>query len=77
MGDFGYGLESTSHIKSVWANLKFLIKRMYSMIPSAYFFGFLKESEFRHCMSNLNNMAKIDAIFEIFKYIADLQIIIL
>lgn len=70
-GDFGYRLESTSHIESLWDNLKFLIKRMYNMIPSSNFYGFLKESEFRHNISNLNNMSKIDAIFDIFNYIAN------
>ena len=69
--DFGYGLESISHIESLWANLKYLIKRMYNMIPSSNFYGFLKESEFRHNISNLNNMSKMDAIFDIFNYIAN------
>ena len=42
---------------------------MYNMIPNLNFYGFLKESEFRHNISKLNDNAKLDAIFEIFKYI--------
>ena len=70
-GDFGYGDESTSHIESLWANLKYYIKKMYNMIPNVNFYGFLKESEFRHNISNLNDNAKLDAIFEIFNYVAN------
>ena len=51
-GDLGYRLESTSHIESVWANLKYLINKMYNMIPSANFYVFLKESEFRHTIGS-------------------------
>ena len=38
------------------------------MIPNVNFYGFLKESEFRHNISNLNDNAKLDAIFDIFNY---------
>ena len=41
------------------------------MIPSSNFYGFLKESEFRYNICNLNNISKIDAIFDIFNYIAN------
>ncbi len=27
--DFGYGMESTSHIESLWFHLKLLIKKIY------------------------------------------------
>ena len=33
-GDFGFGLESTSHIESIWANLKHSIMKTYNIIPS-------------------------------------------
>lgn len=36
-GDFGYGDESTIHIKSLWANLQYLINKMYNMISSVNF----------------------------------------
>ena len=41
------------------------------MIPSSNFYGLLKESEFRHNISNLNNMSKMDLYFDIFNYIAN------
>ena len=48
-GDFGIGLPSTSHIESVWANLKNLITSIYGIIPKKnYFILFLKEAEFRY-----------------------------
>ena len=28
-GDFGYGLESTSHIKQLWAHIKMNIKKFF------------------------------------------------
>ena len=45
-GDFGYALDSTSHIESLWANLKSLIKSIYSIIPSENISFFLREAEF-------------------------------
>lgn len=41
------------------------------MISGLNFYGLLKESEYRHNISNLNNNSKTDAIFEVFKYVAD------
>ena len=41
------------------------------MIPYVNFYGFLKESEFRHNISKLDDISKLDAIFEIFNYIAN------
>ena len=69
--DFDYGDESTSHIESLWANLKFYIKKMYNMIPNVNFYSFLKESEFRHNISNLNANDKFDDIFKILNYRAN------
>ena len=32
--DFGYGDKSASHIESLWYIFKYLIKKLYNMIPS-------------------------------------------
>ena len=42
--DFGIGLDSTSHIESIWGNLKQEIKRVYITIRSNNFLYFLRES---------------------------------
>ena len=45
--DFGFGNESTSHIESVWPDLKRLLSRIYVSVKSYNFIHFLKESEWR------------------------------
>ena len=40
--DFGFGSESTSIIESVWAQLKYLIKKIYNTIPPQKINLFLK-----------------------------------
>lgn len=47
-GEFGFGEESTSHIELLWSSIKYLIKKLYNMIPSKIFYTFLKEREFRY-----------------------------
>ena len=53
-GDFGNGLESMSHIESIWGNLKSIIKNIYYSIPSNNFILFLREAEFRRSISKLS-----------------------
>ena len=33
-GNFGYGLDSTSHIESFWSNFQLKIKQLYYQIPN-------------------------------------------
>ena len=47
LNDFGFGLESTSHIESIWAQLKASIKNIYKSIPNVNFLFFLKEAEWK------------------------------
>ena len=52
-GIYGFGINSTSRIESVWAELKQLIKKIYGTIKEKNFVYFLKECEFRKLIKNL------------------------
>ena len=45
--DFGHGLESTSHIESLWSQLKSEKKGIYKTILSLNFLYFIRETEWR------------------------------
>ena len=62
--DFGYGPESTSHIESIWAQLKSEIKTTYKMIPCQKFLYFLLEVEWKIKTKNLNYEEKLQDYFE-------------
>ena len=53
-GDFGFGQESTSHIESLWYQLKAKIKEIYHLIPTKNLMHFVKEAEYRIKIKNLN-----------------------
>lgn len=53
-GIYGFGINLTSRIESVWSELKQLIKKIYGTIKEKNFVYFLKESEFRKHIKNLN-----------------------
>ena len=42
-GNFGHGIDSTSHEEQLWAHLKHIIKSIYYIIPKEYFILFLRE----------------------------------
>jgi len=46
-GNFGQGLNSTSHIEVIWAVLKSKIKQTYNMIPSHNIMAFVRKMEFK------------------------------
>ena len=46
-GQFGLGLQSTSHIESLWAILKKKIKSTYNAIPFKNIFHFIREAEYK------------------------------
>ena len=54
-GDFWLGLDSTSHIESMWNQLKYYIKSIYYIIPSEDFILYLREAEFRRNINSLEN----------------------
>ena len=68
--DFGHGDESTSHIESVWSDLKRLLSRAYVAVKSENFIYFLKECEWRKKNSHLNFNDKIRNLQEIFIHIS-------
>ena len=60
LGNFGSGLLSTSRIESVWGELKAILKKIYSTIRSNNFIYFLKESEYRRSIKNLDRIGKLE-----------------
>ena len=69
--DFGQGAESTSHIESVWGDLKRLLTKIYVSVKSENFIYLAKECEWHKKNSHLNNMEKISEIIFILNHIAD------
>ena len=67
--DFGFGLQSTSHVKSIWTELKLNIKSIYKSIPSKNFLYFLRESEWKLKTKNLSFKEKLDDFFEMINLI--------
>jgi hypothetical protein len=70
-GDFGIGITSTSHIESIWSQLKSILKKIYYVIPSKNFFYFLKEAEWRVKNKNKHLDNKISEFFDNWKFISD------
>ena len=70
-GDFGYGLESTSHIEGLWANLQAIIKNTYRVMPHGNLLKFIKEAEFKFKLRNLNDELKIKEIFNVYLFLKD------
>ena len=70
-GNFGSGLDSTSHIEALWSNLKSLIKTVYTVIPKENFSLFLREAEFRRNFKKFNNNNIMKEYDEIAKYVND------
>ena len=62
-GDFGEGLDSSSHIEQLWQYLKQLIKEVYKIIPMNNFVLFLREAEWRRNYSKFdsNKISEISA----------------
>ncbi len=74
--DFGYGSESTSHIESVWIDLKRLLNKFYNAVKPDNFIYFLKENERLKKLSNFSNAQKINNLIMIFNQISSTQNII-
>ena len=65
--DFGFGNESTSHVESIWSQLKIEIKSTYKCIYHLIIFlYYLKESEWKIKYKNLNFSAKLDDFMEMY-----------
>ena len=70
-GDFGVGLDSTSYIKSLWSQIKTILKQTYNSIPSQSYFLFVWEAEFLIKIKNLNNISKMNEYIDVINYIRD------
>ena len=57
--DFVHDDESTSHIESVWAELKWLLSLAYAAVKADNYINFLKKYDYRKKIVNLNNSEKI------------------
>ena len=66
-GDFGYGQQSTSHIESIWAQIRAKIKEIYHSMPHKNFLEFVREIEFKIKVSKLNAAEKIGCFFDAYK----------
>ena len=64
--DFGFGRESTSYIKSIWAQIQAKRKEVYHSIPHSNFMKFVRESEFKIKIRNKNYDEKILYFFDAF-----------
>jgi len=73
-GNFGYGLDSTSHIEALWSNLKQIIKNIYYIIPSEDFVLYLGEAEFRRNINKFNDLTKWNEIIAVINYIRNIGI---
>ena len=72
-GDFGYGLDSTSYVESLWSNLKNILRNIYYIIPNKYFLLFLKEAELRRNLNSFTDEEKWKELVSIFNYISDIN----
>ena len=59
-GNFGRGIDSTSRIESIWAELKSDLKKIYKTIRSTNFIYFLREIEYRRNLKKLNCNEKLE-----------------
>ena len=68
-GDFGFGIESTSHIETLWAHLKAKIKSTYNVMPAKNLYKFIKESEFKYKIRKLDDEHKIKKLFNCYSFL--------
>ena len=70
--DFGHGEESTSHIESVWSNLKCLLSKFYVSVKSENFIYFVKECKWMKKYANLDSSQKLAELQYIFIHISNI-----
>lgn len=63
-GDFGIGVQSTSHIETIWAQIKSKLKENYHIIPPKKFMLFVREVEFKIKIRNMTNDMKLKFFFD-------------
>ena len=72
-GNFGYGIQSSSHIEAIWNILKSKIKSTYYVIPQKNMLHFIREAEFKLNITGKTRAEKIKEFFDSFKCINDLN----
>ena len=72
-GQFGLGLQSTSHIEAIWGILKQKIKSTYNVIPSKNIMHFITEAEFKYIIKNKNFYVTIKEFFSSYKLLCDIS----
>ena len=72
-GDFGLGLTSTSHIESIWSQLKSILKNIYYIIPHQNFILYLREAEWRVKNKNKTLDEKIASFFAAWELVYNME----
>ena len=75
-GDFGFGVESTSHIESIWSQIKGRIKSNYYSVPQKNLMLFIREireAEYKIKLKYKSNSEKIRDFFECYKFLSDVN----
>lgn len=75
-GAFRWGAQSTSHIESIWAQIKAKIKETYHAIPNTYILHYVKEAEYKISLRNKSAQEKIKDFFDINKFLNDVSDVI-
>ena len=70
--DFGFGVNSTSHIESIWSQLKSVIKNIYYIIPHQNFLLYLREAEWRIKNKSKSLGEKIKEFFDCWSVVYDI-----
>ena len=70
-GDFGYGVQSTSHIESIWNSIKTKIKSTYGVIPKKNLIKFIREAEYKFINRMKTFNEKIVDFFQCFSFLND------
>ena len=70
-GQFGEGINSSSHMESFWAFLKNNIKKIYHCIPSKNLLYFVKEGELRYILREKSDFETLSYMETKFKYCYD------
>ena len=69
-GSFGFGIQSTSHIESIWSQIKAKIKATYITIPHKKILHFVREAEYKILLKKCgDNDSKIKDFFECYTFL--------
>ena len=71
---FGYGEQSTSHIKNLWSQIEGKLKEWFHIIPNKKIIHFIKDCVFKIKINNKKtNIQKINEFFECVKFISNIE----